>query len=141
MQGIKRVNSANNLAIPGLNSAIGQSSRSLPPTPQHTPRKQSLITSNPYNHVVNVLESFPETMEELTREMISDLVDPLIRYATPDELMGHAKSASKNLFEDLEPADRVDKINKLVICYIKIIFLYLINSYLFIVGKTSLSTR
>lgn len=93
---------------------MGQSSRSLPPTPQHTPRKQSLITMNPFNHVVNVLENFPETMEELTRDMISELVDPLIGYGTPDELMGLAKTASKNLFNEMEPTFRVERINKLV---------------------------
>lgn len=36
-QGIKRVNSANNLAIPAIVSSLNQS-RSLPPSPQHTPR-------------------------------------------------------------------------------------------------------
>lgn len=37
-QGIKRVNSANNLAIPAIVSSLNQGSRSLPPSPQHTPR-------------------------------------------------------------------------------------------------------
>lgn len=37
-QGIKRVNSANNLAIPSIVSSLNQCSRSLPPSPQHTPR-------------------------------------------------------------------------------------------------------
>lgn len=41
-QGLKRVNSANNLAnnlnIPGMGSSVNQNSRSLPPSPQHTPR-------------------------------------------------------------------------------------------------------
>lgn len=37
-QGIKRVNSANNLAIPAIVQSLNQSSRSLPPSPQHTPR-------------------------------------------------------------------------------------------------------
>lgn len=37
-QGIKRVNSANNLAIPAIVSTLNQGSRSLPPSPQHTPR-------------------------------------------------------------------------------------------------------
>lgn len=36
-QGIKRVNSANNLAIPAIVS-LNQGTRSLPPSPQHTPR-------------------------------------------------------------------------------------------------------
>lgn len=38
VQGLKRVNSANNLAIPGIVSSLSQGSRSLPPSPQHTPR-------------------------------------------------------------------------------------------------------
>lgn len=37
-QGIKRVNSANNLAIPAIVSSLNQGTRSLPPSPQHTPR-------------------------------------------------------------------------------------------------------
>lgn len=37
-QGLKRVNSANNLAIPGIVSSLNQGTRSLPPSPQHTPR-------------------------------------------------------------------------------------------------------
>lgn len=36
--GIKRVNSANNLAIPAIVSSLNQGTRSLPPSPQHTPR-------------------------------------------------------------------------------------------------------
>lgn len=36
VQGLKRVNSAHNLAIPGM--VAGQASLSLPPTPQHTSR-------------------------------------------------------------------------------------------------------
>lgn len=37
-QSIKRVNSVNNLAIPGIVSSLNQGTRSLPPSPQHTPR-------------------------------------------------------------------------------------------------------
>lgn len=37
-QGIKRVNSVNNLAIPGMAAASATFTRSLPPSPQHTPR-------------------------------------------------------------------------------------------------------
>lgn len=37
-QGIKRVNSANNLAIPAIVSSLNQVSRSLPQSPQHSPR-------------------------------------------------------------------------------------------------------
>lgn len=37
-QGLKRVNSANNLAIPALVSSLSQSTKSLPPSPQQTPR-------------------------------------------------------------------------------------------------------
>lgn len=43
-QGIKRVNSASNLAIPGI-SSLNQGSRSLPPTPQHSPRYEFAFTS------------------------------------------------------------------------------------------------
>lgn len=43
-QGIKRVNSAHNLAIPAIVSTLNQGSRSLPPSPQHTPRYALLIS-------------------------------------------------------------------------------------------------
>lgn len=42
-QGLKRVNSANNLAIPAIVASLsssggGQGTKSLPPSPQQTPR-------------------------------------------------------------------------------------------------------
>lgn len=43
-QGIKRVNSANNLAIPAIVSSLNQGTRSLPPSPQHTPRYEEKNT-------------------------------------------------------------------------------------------------
>lgn len=118
VQGIKRVNSANNLNIPGMGSggSSNQSSRSLPPTPQHTPRKQSLATlaTNPFVIIVSILELLPDRIAELTRDQINGLVDPIIGYGTPDELMTLAKTSSQKLFLELEPNERVDKINLLV---------------------------
>lgn len=42
------------------------------------------------------------------------LTQPLIGWGTADELMGLAKTSSRSLYADLEPSDRVDKINILV---------------------------
>ncbi|KAG4075848.1 hypothetical protein HA402_003674 [Bradysia odoriphaga] len=115
-QGIKRVNSANNLAIPGIVAAMNQGSKSLPPSPQHTPRKQSLVnqSTNPFGVVAQKLELLPDDMADITREHINGVTEPLIGFGGPDELMGLAKSSSRTLYADLEPTDRLAKINSLL---------------------------
>lgn len=134
-QGLKRVNSANNLAIPGIGSSLGQGSRSLPPSPQHTPRKQSLVNqTNPFISVTQRLENFPDDISDLTREHISNLTEPIIGNGTPEELMGLAKNASKHLYVDLEPQERVEKINSLVI---KIFCAFMKNIFKNIIFKFS----
>lgn len=45
-QGLKRVNSANNLAIPGISSPLNSNSKSLPPSPQHSPRSPAASCSS-----------------------------------------------------------------------------------------------
>lgn len=114
-QGLKRVNSANNLSIPMV-SALNQSSKSLPPTPQHTPRKQSLanVNANPFAIVAQKLEGLPEDIKELQMDQIVDLTAPLIEYGSSDTLMALAKSTSKSIYADLEPDERTERINKLV---------------------------
>lgn len=116
VQGIKRVNSANNLAIPGIVSSLGQSSRSLPPTPQHSPRKQSLAGTNvnPFITIISILEYFPENISDLTREQITELVEPIIGWDSSDDLMSFAKTSSRLLYAEFEPNERVEKINGLV---------------------------
>lgn len=115
-QGIKRVNSANNLHIPTLVSSLSQNSKSLPPTPQHTPRKRSLITQNinPFIVVVQKLEQIPADKTDMSSEEIKNLVDPLDRWGTLDDLMELAKSSSDFLYADLETDERIHKINALV---------------------------
>ncbi|XP_055638028.1 PDZ domain-containing protein 8 [Toxorhynchites rutilus septentrionalis] len=114
-QGLKRVNSANNLSIPMV-SSLNQSSKSLPPTPQHTPRKQSLanVAVNPFVVVTQRLECLPEDVKELQMEQIVDLTAPLIEYGSSDTLMALAKSSSKTIYSECDPDVRTEKINKLL---------------------------
>lgn len=114
-QGLKRVNSVNNLSIPMVSSS-SQSSKSLPPTPQHTPRKQSLanVNANPFAIVAQKLECLPEDLKELQMDQIVALTAPLIEYGSSDSLMSLAKSTSKSIYADHEPDLRTEKINKLV---------------------------
>lgn len=115
-QGIKRVNSANNLNIPTLVSSLTQNSKSLPPTPQHTSRKQSLIALNinPFIVVVQKLEHIPLEKKEMSCEEIKILVEPLESWGTLDDLMELAKSSSDFLYADSDTEERLDKINLLV---------------------------
>ncbi|XP_049532563.1 PDZ domain-containing protein 8 [Anopheles darlingi] len=115
VQGLKRVNSANNLSIPTM-GGLNPSSKSLPPTPQHTPRKQSLanVNANPFLLVTQRLESLPEDVNELNMEQIVELTAPLLEYGPSDALMALAKSSSKTMYADCEPDVRTAKINKLL---------------------------
>ncbi|XP_055609094.1 PDZ domain-containing protein 8 [Uranotaenia lowii] len=114
-QGLKRVNSASNLSIPMV-SSNNQSSKSLPPTPQHTPRKQSLanVSTNPFTSVTQKLENLPEDVKELHIDQIIDLTAPIVEYGSSDTLMALAKSSSKILYAECEPDVRTEKINKLL---------------------------
>lgn len=114
-QGIKRVNSANNLHIPTI-SSLTQNSKSLPPTPQHTPRKQSLIAAhiNPFVTVVQKLEKIPPELKEMTSDEIKILVEPLESWGTLDDLMELAKSSSDFLYAESDTEERLTKINLLV---------------------------
>lgn len=115
-QGIKRVNSANNLNIPTIVSSLTQNSKSLPPTPQHTPRKQSLIAAhiNPFVTVVQKLEKIPPELKEMTSDEIKVLVEPLESWGTLDDLMELAKSSSDFLYAESDTEERLTKINVLV---------------------------
>lgn len=64
--------------------------------------------------VVQKLEQLSDVAEDIAEEQIRALTEPLIGWGTSDELMGLAKTASRSLYGELEPQDRVDKINILV---------------------------
>lgn len=112
--GMKRVNSVNNLAIPYVSSLTNQS-KSLPPTPQHTPRKQSLVTQNinPFVIVVHRLEQISVDKKTLSCDEIKQLTEPLSLYGPLDDLMELAKSTD-TLYADLKPGERIEMINLLV---------------------------
>ncbi|XP_037931626.1 PDZ domain-containing protein 8-like [Teleopsis dalmanni] len=131
-QGIKRVNSANNLAIPGIVSTFAggnnassnngnsnnlTNTKSLPPSPQRTPsRKASLICTNqnPFEQVTQRLEQISAELTELSAEQISCVTEPIILISKEEDLMTLAKTASKNLYCEIAGIDRVDKINLLL---------------------------
>lgn len=80
-------------------------------------RKQSLVnqSTNPFVAVAQKLEQLPDEIMDISKQQISELTDPLIEWGgAQDELMTLAKASSRNLYMELEPKDRVDKINTLV---------------------------
>lgn len=115
-QGLKRVNSANNLAIPGISSPLNHNSKSLPPSPQHSPRKQSLVHQgvSPFITVTHVLESIPNDLDKLTIEQINSITEPIINLGRDEDVMTLAKEASKELFNDRSSTERMTKINELL---------------------------
>ncbi|XP_065364845.1 PDZ domain-containing protein 8 [Calliphora vicina] len=133
-QGIKRVNSANNLAIPGIVSSIagvtgnvsssvgggvtpGSIAKSLPPTPQHTPSRKSSVISlgpNTFDLVTQRLEALPSDVTSFSTEQIISITDHIMLLPKDEDVMSLAKNASKNLYGDLSGSERVDKINILL---------------------------
>lgn len=80
-------------------------------------RKQSLVnqSTNPFVVVIQKLDQLPNNINDITREQIVSLTEPLIGgWAGPDEMMALAKTASRTLFVELEPNERVHVINNLV---------------------------
>lgn len=79
-------------------------------------RKQSLVnqSSNPFVVVIQKLDQLPNNINDITREQIVSLTEPLIGYGGPDEMMALAKTTSRTLFVDVEPNERVQTINNLV---------------------------
>lgn len=117
--GIKRVNSANNLNIPTIVSSLSSNSKSLPPTPQHSSRKPSLVsiqsTVNPFVTIVERLEDVPGDKTSMTQEEIERIIAPIdqsIKHL--DDLMELAKSSSEHLYAEFEMEERIKKINDLV---------------------------
>lgn len=115
-QGLKRVNSANNLAIPAIVASLSnQTTKSLPPSPQQTPRKQSLANpaSSPFMVVATRLDAV-EDGTQIEEEDIVQITEPLMGWGSPDDMMSHAKGASSFLYVDVEPNERMEKINGLL---------------------------
>lgn len=116
-QGLKRVNSANNLAIPAIVASLSNQSitKSLPPSPQQTPRKQSLASpsNSPFMIVAARLDAVPDA-SQIDGEDIIQITEPLIGWGSPDDMMSHAKTASNYLYVDVEPNERLERINGLL---------------------------
>ncbi|XP_036320060.1 uncharacterized protein LOC118734447 [Rhagoletis pomonella] len=133
-QGIKRVNSANNLAIPGIVSSLAGSggssggssgtgggmaavARSLPPSPQRSPSRKSSLVSNPFatfEVVTQRLEAIPTDASQLSFEQINAISEPIMGISKDDDVMTLAKNASRNLYSEVIGAERVEKINLLL---------------------------
>uniref|UniRef100_A0A1A9VUM5 PDZ domain-containing protein 8 n=1 Tax=Glossina austeni TaxID=7395 RepID=A0A1A9VUM5_GLOAU len=135
-QGMKRVNSANNLAIPGLVASLtvagsgggsggtagtltpGSIAKSLPPSPQHSPSRRASLaaatTSNTFELITQHLEDLPSNSNYFTADQISAITEHIIVLSKEEDLMSLAKNASKNLYPNLKGAERVEKINLLL---------------------------
>ncbi|KAH8265184.1 hypothetical protein KR026_010819 [Drosophila bipectinata] len=119
-QGIKR--QASNLDIPGIVSSLTGSgglqinSRSLPPSPQHTPsRKSSMVEDqNPFERVTQYLEALPSECTLLNFDQVMDITEPIIRHTQNEDLMNLAKTSSKQLYATSPSDERVAKINELL---------------------------
>lgn len=109
---LKRVNSANNLAIPGSHFAQNLT-RSLPPSPQHTPRKLSLVVSNPFSVCPIMLEEIQKQPSEAT-EIILRAVDQVLQYPSDETLMDVAKQTGTEMYTNMEHEMKVEKINLMV---------------------------
>nr|XP_023021028.1 PDZ domain-containing protein 8 [Leptinotarsa decemlineata] len=108
--GLKRVNSVNNLAIPG-SQLIGSTSRSLPPSPQRTPsRKQSLVSINPFTMCPEVLEEVQKNPSEAS-DHVSRLLEQVMQCPPDEVLMDSAKETGRQMYCHLSHEERVEKIN------------------------------
>ncbi|XP_056649071.1 PDZ domain-containing protein 8 isoform X1 [Diorhabda sublineata] len=108
--GIKRVNSVNNLAIPG-SPFIGCTSRSLPPSPQRTPsRKQSLVIVNPFLMCPEVLEEVQKNPAEAS-DCINRLLDQIMSCPNDETLMDAAKETGRQMYLHMSHEEKVEKIN------------------------------
>lgn len=96
-RGLKRVGSANNLALPG-NQCVNVQSKSLPPSPQQSPapsRKPSLPM-------------------ELSEDITTLLQTLMQQGSDQGDMMGFAKESGKTLYEDLNLSERKAKINEMI---------------------------
>lgn len=81
-----------------------------------THRKQSLCnpSSNPFVDVIQKLDQLPNHIDEITREQIVAIAEPLIGICSHEEMMEMAKDTSRSLFADIEPNERIELIDNLV---------------------------
>lgn len=100
-----------------LGSHFSQShSRSLPPSPQHTPRKLSLVASNPFSMCPAILDEIQQQPSEAT-EIILRAVDQVLQYPADEALMDAAKETGTQLYANMVHQVKVDKINFMVMFY------------------------
>ncbi|XP_061383034.1 PDZ domain-containing protein 8 [Danaus plexippus] len=89
--GLRRAGSAHSLSAPRNNA----SSRSLPPSPSHTPRKQSLESANPFAGCGATW---------LSRGGVTAMLQPALRSALPpDALLAAARDSAPDLAARLTP--------------------------------------
>ncbi|CAH2100253.1 unnamed protein product [Euphydryas editha] len=89
--GLRRAGSAHSLSAPKSNA----SSRSLPPSPSHTPRKQSLESGNPFSGCGTTW---------LAHGGVAALLQPALRSALPpDALLAAARDSAPDLAAKLTP--------------------------------------
>ncbi|KAE8751360.1 hypothetical protein FOCC_FOCC001931 [Frankliniella occidentalis] len=132
-RGLKRVGSAHNLAPPGSDGSQGGNnlSRSLPPSPQHSPapsRKTSL-----HETVFQFSEMDSGSDEDASAdEDVSVALEQLLQLRRPsasgssggaasgagddgsEDLMAVAKATGKELYSGLPPLQRIERINKMI---------------------------
>ncbi|KAK9712548.1 Peptidase family M50 [Popillia japonica] len=107
---LKRVNSANNLTIPGFYVSTCQS-RSLPPSPQHTPsRKQSIVDTNPFILCPTALDEVQKNSNEVP-DCIARLLEHIMVCPSDESLMDTAKESGKILYANMPTDEKVEKIN------------------------------
>ncbi|XP_046973213.1 PDZ domain-containing protein 8 isoform X1 [Vanessa cardui] len=91
MAGLRRAGSAHSLSAPKSNA----SSRSLPPSPSHTPRKQSLESNNPFGGCGATW---------LAQGGVAAMLQPALRSALPpDALLAAARDSAPDLAGKLTP--------------------------------------
>lgn len=64
--------------------------------------------------ILQKLDCLPENIYEVTDEQLNNLTEEFIGWESAENLMNMAKQTSRNLFYDLSPSDRVNRINALV---------------------------
>lgn len=91
-------------------------SRSLPPSPQHTPvRKQSIGNLNPFSLCPSLLEScYVKPPEQAITENITQIIEQLLQCNQNDNLMDMAKETGIQYYSTIPHEQRTDKINILV---------------------------
>lgn len=81
-------------------------------------RRPSLVaattTSNTFELITQHLEDLPNNSNYFTADQISAITEHIIVLSKEEDLMSLAKNASKNLYPNLKGAERVEKINILV---------------------------